>query len=370
MAADIYRQLQSREGLRQPAPLQRERPVWIFGAGGFGTAVCRALQAQGFDVAGFVESQPRKEQHLGLPVLGWAAVPPAARNGPLCIAVFNRDAPFDRLASLAGEHGFGRLLLPYDMYALLAAELGWRYWLSAPELLARNADRVAAVAARMADEESRDCIARTLAFRAGADLPFASYASAEPQYFNALTLEALAGRPFTFVDCGAYNGDTFAALLAAPGVECTRAYLLEPDPGNFRRLVANSRGLRVPTVCLPLAAADKATMLSFAADNGEASRLGQGGDTLVAAAALDELLPNESIGFLKLDVEGAEAQVLRGAAQLVQRCRPVLALSLYHNPADLWELPELLFAMCERYRFHVRQHYANSFDSVLYAIPE
>lgn len=44
-------------------------------------------------------------------------------------------------------------------------------------------------------------------------------------------------------------------------------------------------------------------------------------------------------------------------------------LAVHRNPQDLWELPELLFGLCEDYRFHVRQHQFNSFDSVLYAVP-
>jgi hypothetical protein len=35
----------------------------------------------------------------------------------------------------------------------------------------------------------------------------------------------------------------------------------------------------------------------------------------------------------------------------------------------LWELPLALADLCDDYRFYVRQHYFNSFDSVLYAVP-
>jgi hypothetical protein len=90
----------------------------------------------------------------------------------------------------------------------------------------------------------------------------------------------------------------------------------------------------------------------------------------IAAVALDEILPNIKIDFIKLDVEGAEAQVIDGARKMINRCRPVLAISLYHKPNDLWELPELLFDLCPGYDFYIRQHYFNSFESVLYAIPK
>jgi len=82
------------------------------------------------------------------------------------------------------------------------------------------------------------------------------------------------------------------------------------------------------------------------------------------------MLPTTNIDFIKLDVEGAEAQVLNGARNAIQRCRPVLALSLYHNPQDLWTLPELIFEICEDYNFYIRQHYHNSFESVFYAVPK
>ena len=78
----------------------------------------------------------------------------------------------------------------------------------------------------------------------------------------------------------------------------------------------------------------------------------------------------EKVDFIKLDVEGAEKKALDGAKQLIVRSRPVLAISLYHQPQDLWELPLFLSTICENYKFYIRQHYANSFDSVLYAVPK
>jgi len=81
------------------------------------------------------------------------------------------------------------------------------------------------------------------------------------------------------------------------------------------------------------------------------------------------LIPNTHVDFIKLDIEGFEKKALQGAAMLIKRCRPVLALSLYHKPADLWELPTLLFDLCANYNYYVRQHGCNSFECILYAIP-
>ena len=82
------------------------------------------------------------------------------------------------------------------------------------------------------------------------------------------------------------------------------------------------------------------------------------------------MLPGHHVDFIKLDVEGAEIAALRGGAELILRSRPILAVSLYHRPEDVWEIPELLMDMCTHYRFYLRQHLFNSFESVLYAIPD
>ncbi len=129
--------------------------------------------------------------------------------------------------------------------------------------------------------------------------------------------------------------------------------MLEPDPANYAALARNMAGQYPEAVCLPLAAAEQYTILSFNSGQGEGGSISATGDQHIAATALDQLLPQGHVDLIKLDVEGAEAQVLRGARNLIARSRPVLALSLYHNPQDIWELPELLFELCDGYDFFI-----------------
>jgi FkbM family methyltransferase len=345
----------------------RNGPVWIFGAGSFGQDLARVLQGHGCKVAGFVETTPGRSTALDLEVIDWNALARRDLGAQLAVGIFNHRHPFDQLVRIAVDAGFAEPIMPQELYDQFADGLGWRFWLSRRDFLVRNLERVAQAAERLADATSREVLLRTCAFRLGVDADYSSYRSSEPQYFNDISLRVLDGRPIVYLDCGAYNGDSYADLVSRAGAPCAQAFLLEPDPGNFLQLVA-AVGERPEVVCLPLAAAQTYGILAFSSA-GAASTIG-GGEVHIAAVAVDELLPGATLDLMKIDVEGAEAQVLRGARKAIARNRPVLAVSLYHKPQDLWELPELLFELCPGYRFHIRQHCFNSFDLVLYAIPE
>ena len=86
--------------------------------------------------------------------------------------------------------------------------------------------------------------------------------------------------------------------------------------------------------------------------------------------ALDDVVGNNPVNFIKLDVEGGEHAALLGARRTIERQAPVLALSAYHRPEDLWNLIKVIDDFACGYRFALRQHQFNSFDLVLYATRE
>ena len=323
--------------LREQAAAQPARridagqPVWVFGAGHFGRALARAMQAQGLAVAGFVETTPQAPEVQGLPVLDWPTLARTAPHAQLALGILNHRTPYDQLITLAKRAGFAAPFMTWELYDQFGPALGWRFWLGERSVLAAHLERLAQVAERLGDDESRETLLRLCAFRLGLDLEFSSFLTTEPHYFNALTLPPLQGKAITYIDCGAYNGDTYAELVQQPGIACGQAFLLEPDPDNYAALVQRIAGHHPQAVCLPLAAADQYSILTFTAGQGEGSAIGSGGNIHVAAAALDQIVPQASVDFIKLDVEGAEALVLQGARRIIERSRPVLAISLYHR---------------------------------------
>jgi len=344
------------------------KPVWVFGAGHFGRDVCSILLGEGFDVQGFIESKPRDERVIGLPVMTWSELHADQLAAQLVVGIFNREMPLDQLQKLCESAGFTDIFMPWDVYSQFGKQLGWRFWLSAPSIILESLSAIEKTYRSLADDISRRCLLEICAFRLGCHTAYAGFSHADRQYFNDLTLKSAGDRSICYVDGGAYNGDTYFELSAH--AEVNSAYLFEPDPDNFKALVTRITTVSKPVVCMPLALADCYQVMSFNGGNGEGGSILENGMVHIATAALDEMLMSHHIDFIKLDIEGAEILALRGSMGIIKRCRPILAISIYHRPKDICEIPELLEQLCDNYSFYIRQHFYNSFDSVLYAIPK
>lgn len=74
------------------------------------------------------------------------------------------------------------------------------------------------------------------------------------------------------------------------------------------------------------------------------------------------------IDFIKMDIEGAELEALTGASQVISTCRPRLAVSTYHRPSHLWEIPRAIRSLNPHYRLHFGHHTPIRWESVFYAV--
>ena len=358
--------------------------VLIFGAGSHARKVAEALLNKGHHVLGFVVSRPTADSLDDLPVYGWSSIGdhqfPSVTQ--LICAIFNRNDPYAELVALANRYGFDRILMPWDYYPYLERDLGWCYWLS-PES-ANPLETIEAsipyqqVLSLLADQESKDTFRRIHAFRQGDDLAFSKATASEPQYFNDFTLAPFAERPsITYLDVGAYDGDTLRILSASKAV--TRAILFEPEATNYAALQVNLKDLNqlhpaMKIQALPLALGNDDHFLQISGQ-GEAASLHGAADAsdsrLIHVVRGDDLFPFETIDFIKIDAEGADLDALLGMADMIRRSSPVLAVSLYHRPRDITDLPIAISSLLEglSYRFYLRQHMYNSFESVFYAVP-
>ncbi len=55
-----------------------------------------------------------------------------------------------------------------------------------------------------------------------------------------------------------------------------------------------------------------------------------------------EALGLERVDFIKMDIEGAERQALRGARRTIARWKPSLSICAYHRPDDAEAIPAVV----------------------------
>ena len=89
---------------------------------------------------------------------------------------------------------------------------------------------------------------------------------------------------------------------------------------------------------------------------------------IAAVSPLDNIIPpEEKVTYIKMDIEGAETKAILGAKRIIQGNKPRLAICLYHNPEDYFNIPLMLKDLVSEYKFYLRHHRKDWFDTVLYA---
>jgi FkbM family methyltransferase len=360
----IFDQLPKRENKL----LLKGEAVWIFGTGSFGRSVAKACLLKGIEVKGFVQTEPTASYVDDLPVLAWSELSAKDRLMALVIGIFNRDTPLDELIRLAHKFECNNIIMPWDFYAQFEKELGWRFWLANPNFIRAHTRELNWVYNRLADETSRKCLERVVNFRLGLGLDYGSFTHSSEQYFNDITLERFQNKNLNYLDGGAFDGDTLKALTSL--AEVNQAWLFEPDSKNFSSMSKAVHDENLPGYCLPLGLSDSHKFLNFSGGEGEAARIDHNGTDGITTVAIDDFLSGQNVDFIKLDVEGAEAEVLRGAVSTIVKQKPVLTISCYHHPGDIWDLPRQIDQIEKNYEIYFRQHQYNSFDLVLYGVPK
>ena len=77
----------------------------------------------------------------------------------------------------------------------------------------------------------------------------------------------------------------------------------------------------------------------------------------------------QRVDFVKMDIEGAELDSLKGGEQTIRRHRPKLAISLYHKPDDFDAIPRWLAGLDLGYQFYLGHHTIYQNETVLFGVP-
>lgn len=177
-----------------------------------------------------------------------------------------------------------------------------------------------------------------------------------------------------FIDCGSFTGNTIANFLTWCKGTYKKIYAIEPDPESFQLLQQSMEAKHVKNIHLINNGVWSCTAALPFYKDGELSSFCQDAYFLsphpakVYVNTIDNIAHDDAVTFIKMDIQGGELEALKGAADTIVKRKPRLAISVYHKPKDIIEIPLFIHNLIPDYKFYLRQHTFLTDDTVLYAV--
>ena len=334
------------------------RPIILYGTGNGADKILNELERLHIPVSGVTASDGfvRSRQFRGFPVRALSEITRDFED-PILLVAFGSQRPevIDSILRLSQTHtvrcadvpGYGDNIFNADFYRAHEKELRTVYDLLGDAL----------------SKKTLECVVR---FKLTGELSgfTGCFSDKDDVFRDILQL----GQDESYLDLGAYRGDTIAEFLHYTGGFYRHITALEPDEKTYRKL-REAAGHLPHTQLFRMGIWSHDTDLPFHGSVGRGSSIRQDGSRSLPVTAVDTLYKRRSLSYLKADVEGAEEQALLGSIRTLQRDKPKLNIALYHRSEDIFKLPLLLHSIQPGYRFFLRQHpHIPAWDLNLYAV--
>ena len=348
------------------------RPIVLFGAGALGRMVLAGLRRIGAEPRALADNNPKLwgQEVDGLRV--FSAAEAAHRFGQDCcfvVTIYNGSKARQQLRDLGCR------------YVAPLAALFWKYagefvpcnGIDLPHNLPPHADELRAVFGMLADEHSRREMCAQLRWRYWLDdKTMPTPLAPRDLYFPRQLIAPFDGE--VFVDCGAFDGETVHGFLERAGSRFEHIYSFEPDPGNRNLLeqstVALGAAISSRITSLPFGLGAQDGPVQFSADASVSSHMTAGEGISVECRKLDNIAWQHLPTYIKMDIEGAEPDALRGASELLRKHMPVLAVCLYHRSEHLWQIPRYIHETAPEYELFICRYAEDCWELVCYAVPK
>ncbi|HEY3929654.1 MAG TPA: FkbM family methyltransferase [Candidatus Koribacter sp.] len=343
----------------------------LFGAGPLGKLMLRRLQQAGVEPVAFADNNQKLwgTRIEGIEVFSRPeAVERFGKHAAFVVTVYNGAALRKQLRNDGCQH-----VVPF-------AALWWKYadaflpdlGVDLPQNLLPQEKEIQAAYELVADEASRKEILDQLRWRFWLDdSEMSPPLPARDTYFpNELIAPPPDGE--AYVDCGAFDGASIRDFLAHAQGPVRHIYATEPDPGS-RELLAKFGETLPPELqreftVWPYALGSAPGTVRFAAVGDVTSKVGSG-ELEVECRTFDDLPWSVPPTYIKMDIEGAEPDAIRGGKKLWNRDKPVIVACLYHRSEHLWQIPLLIHELAPEYRLYLRRYAEENWETVCYAVP-
>ena len=162
------------------------------------------------------------------------------------------------------------------------------------------------------------------------------------------------------IDAGGYVGDT--ALLFSSYTD-KNIHVFEASPSNMdivRETIRLNHLDNIVPVSKALGEKSGTATFSLGERNSCNSLVERPGYNYpdhieVPVVTLDDYVRENDleVGLIKVDIEGGEQLLLRGAVETIRSQHPILLISIYHSANDFFEIKPMIEKMCGKYTFRI-----------------
>ena len=232
------------------------------------------------------------------------------------------------------------------------------------EFLEKNEEKLNLAYSLLADEKSKETFKNYVNFQFCGKLCylFDMESSIDEAFNSYLRL----GEAESFIDVGAYRGDTVEQFLRFTNGKYKNVLAVEPDEKNFKKLVENCKELKAFEAVNGAVAAFEG-VVEFSANAGRQSTIGKGKE--IPCYTIQSLSKRFVPTYIKIDAEGAELDILNGGKEIFTKHKPKIKVAAYHKNVDIFEIPILLKSFNENYKIYMFHHpYIPAWDTDFYCV--
>lgn len=330
-------------------------PIMLYGMGNGADAITARLDLEGLEVSEYFASDDfvRGQSFHGKIVKKFSDIEEKYDDFIIVIAFGTQLSDvMERIKSIAHSHKVVAPTMP--VYGENIFDKNF---------VTEHEDDILRVLELLEDDKSRAIYRDIISFQFTGKLEYliGCESSKDEVYNHILNL----GNNESYLDLGAYRGDTVDEFLKYTNGNYEHITALEPDPKSCKKLIEHCGNLHDFTA-YNAAVWDTNCEIYFDKKGGRMSSVSKCG-TLISGIAIDSL--NSRFSYIKMDVEGSERRAILGGVKTIRQFNPKLNIALYHRGEDIFELPLLIHNLQPSYKLFIRHHpYIPAWDTNLYCI--
>ena len=173
-------------------------------------------------------------------------------------------------------------------------------------------------------------------------------------------------------DIGAFKGDT-AYFFSKKCSNKARIYAFEPDENNYKVLLKIKDKYKLNNVIASdILFSNSETEINFLSMDLNRPAVKMKPTTIDKFTEENNI---EKIDYIKMDVEGAEKNILEGAIKTIKKFKPSLAIAIYHGGKlfmeDFYNIPIFIKNVInEDYEYYIRTFHPTGLETILFCKPK